>query len=921
MAIFDKYVVNTILVRFKETHTDKIILITIWTVSIIYLGNNLILKHKFSEEISGFIVIIGLIYINYRFINMSRYEYLGSNNFKYSDVTIVFALVFAYLYFYHKIKSIKISYFNKEIKSNENVNGFFTDVPLGYDDKDFFNWGSKSSELINKILATTAEQSFAIGISSEWGAGKTSFFNLLKKEVIPNNEKNNLIFLDFNPWFSGDTRKIIEDFFHTLQEAIERYDSSISNKIAAYSYSLQSITGDKISKIINTGVGLYFQKSEISSKYTSINSSIKQLNKKIIIFIDDLDRLDNLEVIEVLRIVRNTSNFHNFFFIIAYDRLYINNSVSKINDYNYSKYLDKIIQFELLLPIYDVRILNEIFYDKLNEKLANDESSTLLLNTLPVNSYKYTGEKDESQILWNEKLTFDIVNYLQNIRDIHRFLNHFIFDYFNLKEAVNFRDMFLLSLLKFKFINVWKVLSNNNNKKIFLDNKQGVLILKEAERVKEFLITLNLNTSKSDFESKLDDLISADKERQDKTASATTNLQRVLDNMSNERLIECEKVYRILQALFCEKKGEESSYNSLIYDSNHALYYFSGTNLSNNKSLSIFFKNLRDENVSESEFSKSILEKLKNKEDVYEVLGLIHQFNMSYGSLVQFRKLILTYVEILFSKTAWPKDEVKEIITRIGSSSGPGIENSDKIAIIDYIIEEYAKDFDRSCFISYLLQQIIFLYSRKMSVQVENRFSFPLEKSTIQKMVLQLLEGWSKEFSLPKFTNKINLYIIFYSCVDKIDEKSNKVTLLKDSAPFFRDAILKDTINYLSTLIRPKYSPENFESTYVLEPYVFFIWNNYRQNEGLRGFEMFLNKVGFKLKENIHYLRVVYFYAAVVAKNGDNMTDLEQDSSLFFSNYKLWLDSPGITPINPKFEELHTLKMKEVVDRLLSRKD
>ena len=236
-----------------------------------------------------------------------------------------------------------------------------------------------------------------------------------------------------------------------------------------------------------------------------------------------------------------------------------------------------IIQFELLLPIYDVRILNEIFYDKLNEKLANDESSTLLLNTLPVNSYKYTGEKDESQILWNEKLTFDIVNYLQNIRDIHRFLNHFIY--------------------------VWKVLSNNNNKKIFLDNKQGVLILKEAERVKEFLITLNLNTSKSDFESKLDDLISADKERQDKTASATTNLQRVLDNMSNERLIECEKVYRILQALFCEKKGEESSYNSLIYDSNHALYYFSGTNLSNNKSLSIFFKNLRDENVSESEFS------------------------------------------------------------------------------------------------------------------------------------------------------------------------------------------------------------------------------------------------------------------------------------------------------------------------------
>jgi len=49
--------------------------------------------------------------------------------------------------------------------------------------------------------------------------------------------------------------------------------------------------------------------------FKEINDSLKKINKKIVIFIDDLDRLDKEEVVEVIRLIRNTANFHNTFFV------------------------------------------------------------------------------------------------------------------------------------------------------------------------------------------------------------------------------------------------------------------------------------------------------------------------------------------------------------------------------------------------------------------------------------------------------------------------------------------------------------------------------------------------------------------------------------------------------------------------------
>ncbi|WP_422653172.1 hypothetical protein IZU89_15130 [Cellulophaga lytica] len=63
--------------------------------------------------------------------------------------------------------------------------------------------------------------------------------------------------------------------------------------------------------------------------YNRINLTLKDLNKRFVVFVDDLDRLSNKEVLQVLKLVRNTANFKNFIFIVALDKDYILNELMK----------------------------------------------------------------------------------------------------------------------------------------------------------------------------------------------------------------------------------------------------------------------------------------------------------------------------------------------------------------------------------------------------------------------------------------------------------------------------------------------------------------------------------------------------------------------------------------------------------------
>ncbi|MBN1609947.1 MAG: hypothetical protein JW940_25190 [Polyangiaceae bacterium] len=75
------------------------------------------------------------------------------------------------------------------------------------------------------ILATNAPESVVIALNAPWGAGKSSFLNLLEEGLAPakDDEKktgNEPIIIRFNPWHYGSIEQLVRMFFAELARGI-----------------------------------------------------------------------------------------------------------------------------------------------------------------------------------------------------------------------------------------------------------------------------------------------------------------------------------------------------------------------------------------------------------------------------------------------------------------------------------------------------------------------------------------------------------------------------------------------------------------------------------------------------------------------------------------------------------------------------
>lgn len=334
----------------------------------------------------------------------------------------------------------------KSIVENQHSNGFYEDLPILKADEDSFNRRGIAKEIADKINVTSNKKSFAIGILGEYGTGKTSFMNLIKINLDP----YKISIIEFNPWGVEGRSNIQQDFFDVLSSNLYRLDPKISGLVLDYSRKLARASSS-IEKILkHTGIiGSLFHESNYIDDYDRINQLLESSGKKIVVIIDDLDRLYSEEVLEVLRIIRNTGNFTNIFYLVAYDKSYVNRAVHTINPNIGPSYLDKIIQLEIPLPKRDSNDLQVQLQEYLELFLDSDDLKIFTENIAKTgfhSQYEYTYSK-----------------IFRQSRDIIKFINGFKLIYTKLKEEVFFESLFVLELLKFRFPLVYDRLYESKN--------------------------------------------------------------------------------------------------------------------------------------------------------------------------------------------------------------------------------------------------------------------------------------------------------------------------------------------------------------------------------------------------------------------------------------------------------------------------
>ena len=305
------------------------------------------------------------------------------------------------------------------------------------------------------------EGSLTVGVIAPWGRGKSSFINLLRKRL----ERDGGIIIPFNPRGSKSISSIPEDFFDAFAKELSRHYLGFGLLLARYTKHLGLLNQYTWTRPLGSLLTLLLPGKE----QEAVNRTLRELDKRVYVLLDDLDRLSGEEILEVLKLMDRNASFSNTVFIVAYDKAYVNNVLKKHLDHGLAhSFIDKYISWEIPLPELDKEMLERLMGIELWMKVKDG----------------YPMGYEEIQRGWKEVSSI-VVESLNSVRDLKRYFNLMIPRYNEVFSEVDCRDYFLLYLLCYKDFGIYLALHSKRILELNLPTKTYVLISSYEEELKQ----------------------------------------------------------------------------------------------------------------------------------------------------------------------------------------------------------------------------------------------------------------------------------------------------------------------------------------------------------------------------------------------------------------------------------------------------
>ena len=352
-----------------------------------------------------------------------------------------------------------------------NNNEFKNDDPIFKIDDDKLGYSPIVKRLSDILIKEKHEKSLSIGLVGPWGNGKSSVINMLRDKIENKQflKQSNIteipIVVHFLPYLNHKEDDIINEFFIALSDKLSSYNGKLSNQIISYSQKLTDLYKDQ--NILGLVDNQISRVSDTPAKelYDDINNRLKEIDKKIIVFVDDLDRLNDKEILQVLKLIRTTADFYNTIFVVAMDKQYVLGRLTNNNSILNSNFVDKFFQLEVYLPEIDQVVLKKYVQDILLEALSG---------------IKPTFQSELTSALSNEHNLFN--DYIKNFRDAKRIINQIIYDYRNFGTEIDLKDFMNFTYFKLKFPKFMKLLNDNRLDYLESDSDNGIYKLIEADK-------------------------------------------------------------------------------------------------------------------------------------------------------------------------------------------------------------------------------------------------------------------------------------------------------------------------------------------------------------------------------------------------------------------------------------------------------
>lgn len=331
-----------------------------------------------------------------------------------------------------------------------------------------------AGEIVERLLVTNIrEQSYALGVTGEWGVGKTTFLGELKKKI---GDRADIV--EFNPWMCGSPEQVTSDFFASLRHQLSGKYSTLSESIKKYAKYVNNVTVVP-HPLFSVETMLPVKQESLFERKKALSEKFAKLPKPVVVVIDDVDRLERDEVFEVLRLIRNTADLSNVIYMVAYDKEYVTSVLKEKEIKDATAYLEKIFPVEVHLPKVEEHLVWETLYREIKAQSSVGDGFADLL-------FKHLTPDDKEIVL----------NVLDNYRRAKRFARLYMLNmaYLNqqTKNELKLMDVFWLELLQIYDKKAYDVLAD----------EPGVLLFSDGEiyRIKKGIGRVTVREDKNKYE-------------------------------------------------------------------------------------------------------------------------------------------------------------------------------------------------------------------------------------------------------------------------------------------------------------------------------------------------------------------------------------------------------------------------------------
>ncbi|EJT4734329.1 hypothetical protein NTL13_002807, partial [Listeria monocytogenes] len=317
---------------------------------------------------------------------------------------------------------------------------YVSEIDVTYD---LLNREIFTNQLYEIVSNLNSQNRFVISLEGAWGSGKTTILNNLSKKL---EGRKDLIILDeFEPWLFTNQEMLLKNMLEELlgnsglgysSMKIDKFIQQVSNA------TLNSPRYKFLNVLFSTN-----DSTGIKNVKNDIEELLSSTGKKVIYIIDNLDRIESENVLLILNLIMNVLDIKNIIFILSFDR---NQMTSIMNENGITnEYLKKIIQMNVIVPMIDKEIMEDILQVSTKNIIEKFEDDNLLLNN------------------WEDGL-LAIANDVKDLRDLKIFLNSVFIPSLKKSGSLSFKDMLILEYIRITNTALYGII--NNQKEYFISH-------------------------------------------------------------------------------------------------------------------------------------------------------------------------------------------------------------------------------------------------------------------------------------------------------------------------------------------------------------------------------------------------------------------------------------------------------------------